>query len=89
MKVTESIIVAIITGVLTLVGVLIANSRSDAVQTERIEQLRKDLLRVETKQDKHNQLMERTFKLEETTALHDAELKRVNHRLENLEKEVK
>ena len=79
---TESIIVAIITGVLTLAGVLISNSRSDAVQNERIEQLR-------TEVKKHNNLIERVFHLEAKTDRHDDEFKRVNHRLEELEKEAK
>lgn len=76
---TESIIVAIITGALTLLGVLISNSRSDAIQNERIDQLREEV-------KKHNGLIERTYHLEEKTALHDAEFTRVNHRIENLEK---
>lgn len=79
---TESIIVAIITGVLTLVGVLISNSRSDAVQNERIEQLRAEV-------KKHNNLIERVFHLEAKTERHDDEFKRVNRRLEELEKEAK
>lgn len=76
---TESIIVAIITGVLTLVGVIISNSRSDAVQNERIEQLWREV-------KKHNALIERMYKCEETVAIHEAELKRVNRRLEVVEK---
>lgn len=77
---TESIIVAIITGVLTLAGVLISNSRSDAVQNERIEQLRAEV-------KKHNNLIERVFHLESRADRHDDEFKRVNRRLEDLEKE--
>ncbi len=76
---TESIIVAIITGVLTLAGVLISNSRSDAVQNERIEQLRQEV-------KKHNNLIDRMYKVEENVAIHEAELKRVNRRLEVVEK---
>ena len=76
---TESIIVAIITGALTLLGVLISNSRSDAIQNERIDQLREEV-------KKHNSLIERTFKLEQSAALHEAELKRVNRRLDVVEK---
>lgn len=75
---TEAIIVAIITGVLTLVGVLISNNRNDAVQTERIEQLREEV-------KKHNNLIERTYKLEDRANRTEDELKRVNHRLDNLE----
>lgn len=76
---TESIIVAMITGVLTLAGVLISNSRSDAVQNERIEQLRQEV-------KKHNSLIERMYKCEETVAIHEAELKRINRRLDVVEK---
>lgn len=76
---SESIIVAIITGVLTLAGVLIANSRSDAIQNERIDQLRQEV-------KKHNNLIDRMYKCEESVALHEAELKRVNRRLEVVEK---
>lgn len=83
---TESIIVALITGALTLVGVFIANSRSDAVQTERIEQLRTDIKRLEQKQEKHNQLIERVYKLEGEQERTADEFKRVNHRLSDLEK---
>ena len=77
---TESIIVAIITGVLTLAGGLISNSRSDAVQNERIEQLRAEV-------KKHNNLIERVFHLESRADRHDDEFKRVNARLTDLEKE--
>ncbi len=77
---SESIIVAVITGVLTLVGVLISNSRSDEVQNERIEQLRAEV-------KKHNNLIERVFHLESRADRHDDEFKRVNARLTDLEKE--
>lgn len=76
---TEAIIVAIITGVMTLVGVLISNSKKDAVVEERLEQLRSEV-------KKHNQLIERTYNLEDRANRVDDELKRVNHRLDNLEK---
>lgn len=75
---TEAIIVALITGVLTLVGVIISNSRSNAVQAERIEQLRAEV-------KKHNGLIERTYKLEDRANLTDAELKRLDKRLSIVE----
>lgn len=76
---TESIIVAIITGAFAFAGVLYSNSRSNAVQNERIEELRQEV-------KKHNSLVERMYKCEETVAIHEAELKRVNRRLEVVEK---
>lgn len=77
---SEAIIVAVITGVLTLAGVIISNSRSDAIQNERIEQLRAEV-------KKHNNLIERVFHLESRADRHDDEFKRVNARLAELEKE--
>lgn len=76
---TESIIVAIITGAFAFAGVLYSNSRSNAVQNERIEQLRQEV-------KKHNNLIDRMYKVEESVAIHEAELKRVNRRLDVVEK---
>lgn len=75
----EEIVVAIITGAFAFAGVLYSNSRSNAIQNERIEQLRQEV-------KKHNSLVERMYKCEETVALHEAELKRVNRRLDVVEK---
>ena len=52
-----NIIPAAITGLLSLAGVYIANRKSSALIAYRLEQLEK-------KQDKHNDLIERTYKLE-------------------------
>lgn len=76
---TEAIIVAVLSLVGTLCGAYFANRKSSALIAYRLEQLEK-------KVSKHNNVIERTYKLEEQTALQEAELKRVNHRLEDLEK---
>lgn len=73
------IAIAVLSLIGTLAGAYFANRKSSALIAYRLEQL-------EQKVNKHNNLIERTFKLEEQTALQDAELKRVNHRLEDLEK---
>ena len=54
---TESIIVALITGLLSLAGVYLANRKSSALIAYRIEQL-------EHKQDVHNGMIERMYKVE-------------------------
>lgn len=71
----DTIIVALITSAVTLAGVLISNSRSDAVQNERIDQLRAEM-------KKYNNLQDRTAECEKKIAVHDAEFVRVNKRLE-------
>ena len=58
----ESIAVALIGGAVTLVGVVASNSRSRAVLEEKVDELSR---RVE----KHNCLVERTYRLERDVAL--------------------
>ena len=58
----ESIAVALIGVVMTLVGVIILNSRSHTVMGLRIDEITR---RVE----KHNRPIERTYKLEQDTAV--------------------
>lgn len=64
----ESIIVACITGVVTLIGVILSNSKSRAVMEVKLGTLTK-------KVEKHNQVLERTYVLEQdmTVAKHDIE----------------
>lgn len=64
----ESIIVACITGVVTLIGVILSNSKSRAVMEVKLDVLTK-------KVEKHNQVLERTYVLEQdmTVAKHDIE----------------
>ena len=58
----ESIVVALIGGAVTLVGVVASNSRSRAVLEAKVDELSR---RVE----KHNCLVERTYRLERDMAL--------------------
>ena len=70
----ESIIVAIITGVLTLIGVLISNSRSQAVTETRLEELTREVRL-------HNNFDQRVPVIEE-------QIKVANHRIDDLENTV-
>ena len=71
----ESIIVAIITGVLTLAGVLISNSKSQAVVEEQVKELTREVR-------EHNNFAKRVPVVEE-------QLKVVNHRIADLEDDMK
>ena len=64
----ESVLAAAVTGILTLIGVLISNSRSRAVMEVKLDALA-------TKVEKHNQVLERTYRLEQDVAVakHDIE----------------
>lgn len=72
---TESIIVALITGVLTLIGVLISNSKAQAVTDTKLEALTKAV-------EKHNNFAQRIPVVEER-------IENINHRLDILEEASK
>ena len=76
---TETVIVAILSLVGTLAGAYIANRKSTALVIYRLEQL-------EDKVNQHNNVIARTFKLEEQEALLEERLKVANHRIDDLEK---
>lgn len=63
----ESVIVALIGGVVTLAGVLIANSRTQASIEAKVDELAR---RVE----KHNSMIERTYALESRMAVVETKL---------------
>lgn len=71
----ESIIVAIITGVLTLVGVLISNSKSQAVMETKVNELTREVR-------EHNKFAKRMPVVEE-------QIKVINHRISDLEDDMK
>lgn len=70
---TEAIICALITGSITLAGVLVTNSRSQAVTEEKIEELTREVR-------EHNNFAKRMPVVEE-------QIKVINHRITDLENE--
>ena len=68
---TEAIICAIITGGMTLLGVIIANSKTQAVTEARLEELTREVR-------EHNNFARRMPVVEE-------QIKVINHRLQDLE----
>nr|DAF68505.1 MAG TPA: UBC protein [Caudoviricetes sp.] len=70
----NEVIAAVITGIITLTGVLIANSKSQAVTDTKLDELTREVR-------EHNTLISRVPVLEE-------QLKVANHRIEDLESEV-
>lgn len=68
---SESVIVALISGGLTLIGVLIANSRTQAVTDTKLEELTREVR-------EHNNFAKRMPVVEE-------QIRVINHRIEDLE----
>jgi len=75
---SETIIVAIISFLGTAIGSLVAVVSSSNLTKYRIEELTKQV-------QKHNEVVERTFRLEEHAAVIDEQIKVANHRIQDLE----
>ena len=72
------IIVAIIAFIGTLAGSYFANSKTTAVMQEQIKSLKEDINILSTRVDKHNNLVERMAKVEDST-------KSAHYRIDRLE----
>lgn len=80
MQIPTDIMVALIGLAGSAFGAFIGVLASAKLTNYRIEQLEK-------KVDKHNTVIERTYKLEESQAVIQEQIKVVNHRIGDLEKE--
>jgi hypothetical protein len=76
---SETVIVAILSLVGTLGGSLFGILAANKLMAYRLQQL-------EEKVNKHNNLIERTFKLEEKETLLEEKVRVANHRIDDLEK---
>ena len=76
---SETIIVALLSLLGSLGGTLGGIALNSKLSNYRIEQLEK-------KVDKHNNIIERTYKLEDNDKLLEEKIKVANHRLDDLEK---
>ena len=67
----ETIVASVITGAITLIGVLIANSKAQAVMETKVDELTREVR-------EHNHFAQRMPVVEE-------QIKVINHRIEDLE----
>ncbi|MBQ0067372.1 MAG: hypothetical protein KBS60_04205 [Phascolarctobacterium sp.] len=80
---SETLIAAFLSAAVTLTVSLITNhaqsEKSRALIEYQVGELKKQV-------EKHNNIIERTYKLEELTAVQTEQIKVANHRIEDLEK---
>lgn len=69
----------IIVAVIALIGTFIGSYSGIRLMSYRIEQLEK-------KVEKHNQVVDRVYRLEEQTSLQEEKINFANHRIDDLEK---
>lgn len=73
----ESVLAAAITGVLTLIGVLISNSKSRAIVELKVDQLREQV-------ERHNGMVERLYCVEKKVAVLENDVETLYHRTEDI-----
>lgn len=90
---SDAVIVGIITAVAAVVcQVIISMSGRSAAQRERAESNRLIVYRLEqleTKVDKHNNVIERVYNLEKDADVIKEQIKGANHRIEDIEEALK
>lgn len=74
----SAVIVALLSLVGTLIGSFAGIMAANKLTNYRIEQLEK-------KVEKHNQVIDRVYKLEQSDAVENEEIKVINHRIADLE----
>ncbi len=76
----SAIVVAFFALIGTLVGAYLSNSKTQALLAYRLE-------RLEERVNKHNNLVERTYHIEEEQEIIKEKIKVANHRIDDLEHE--
>ena len=71
----------VVVAIIAPIGTFIGSYSGIRLMSYRIEQL-------ERKVEKHNNLVERMYKVEEQTSLQEEKIKVANHRLDDLEKKT-
>lgn len=80
----ETVISAVITGVVAII-VCLLNSHHQATTTRNLIEYK--LSELTKRVDKHNNVIERVYALEQHEAVVDEQIKVVNHRIKDLESE--
>lgn len=94
---SETVIAALIAGAVTLIVCVVNNLFQNRRLTDKVaEQQRQTASVLEIKLDnltrqveKHNNLVERMYHIEEKAALYEEKMKVANHRIDDLEKHIR
>lgn len=87
-----AVVTSVITGGLTLIGVIYTNRKQHDVTVQEIKTelalMHQEIGQLEHKQDIHNHVIERVYQLEKATEVLDERQKTANNRIDDLEKGV-
>ena len=82
---TEALVTGIVAIVVCMVNNYYQNKRTAESNQETITLIDYKLSELTKRVDKHNNVVDRTYHLEEQTAIQEEKLKVANHRIEDLE----
>lgn len=82
---TEALITGLVAIAVCMINNHYQNKRTAASNQETISMIDYKLSELTKRVDKHNNVVERTYRLEEQVAVQDEKLKVANHRIEDLE----
>ena len=92
MALITAIATSVITGGLTLIGVIFTSRKQHDITVQEIKTelalMHQEIEQLEKKQDVHNQVIERVYQLEKATEVLEERQKTANHRIDDLEKGV-
>lgn len=92
MALITAIATSVITGGLTLIGVIFTSRKQHDITVQEIKTdlalMHQEIGQLEKKQDVHNGVIERVYQLEKATEILDERQKTANHRIDDLEKGV-
>lgn len=92
MEFLTAIITSVVTGGLTLTGVIFTSRKQHDVTVQEIKTelalMHQEIGQLEKKQDIHNGVIERVYQLEKATEVLDERQRVSNHRIDDLEKGV-
>ena len=83
---SEVIAVALIGAAASIAGSIITMRASAKKAAEQANLTKYRIDQLESKVNKHNELIERTYSLEQKAALYEEKMRVANHRIEDLEK---
>ena len=86
----ETVVVALISAGATLIVCLINNAfqaeKAEKQRNETIALIKYKIDELSDRVDKHNSIIERTYKLEQRAAVYEEKMTVANHRIDDLEK---
>ena len=89
MALITAIATSVITGGLTLIGVIFTSRKQHDITVQEIKTdlalMHQEIGQLEKKQDVHNGVIERVYQLEKATEILDERQKTANHRIDDLE----